>query len=251
MGGLAVIIATSGVAYGAIPSSDGSVKSCYAKTDGLLLGIPHSKGDVRIVDSGEACRAYEQQISLASAAQIDALTARVQTLEQSSLDSAAQISTLNGRVQALEQSTLSSRVQALESTLSKVSYSDTGLNGLPTLKINGANLQIVNGTGTTYPCDVPCPNNGLGNLFLGYDDHQIGKGGTLTDQSGSHNLVIGDHHTVTSSGGLVAGVFNRITGTGASVSGGMGNTASGEFASILGGGNHEEASDLGFFPPAP
>jgi hypothetical protein len=50
------------VSYAAIPSGDGSVKACYAKTDGLLLGIPHSKGDVRIIDSGEGCRSYETQI---------------------------------------------------------------------------------------------------------------------------------------------------------------------------------------------
>jgi hypothetical protein len=31
----------------------------YATTNGILLGIPHSKGDVRLVAVGEACRTYE------------------------------------------------------------------------------------------------------------------------------------------------------------------------------------------------
>ena len=47
----------------AIPGSGGQVKGCYATTDALLLGIPHSKGDLRTIDSAEACRSYEKQIS--------------------------------------------------------------------------------------------------------------------------------------------------------------------------------------------
>ena len=50
---------------------------------------------------------------------------------------------LSGRV-----STLRDKVTALEAKLSKVSYHADGLNGRPTLKISGANLQIVNGTPT-------------------------------------------------------------------------------------------------------
>ena len=53
------IVAAGGIGYAAIPAADGQVKGCYAKTNGLLLGIPHSKGDLRIVDEDEACRSYE------------------------------------------------------------------------------------------------------------------------------------------------------------------------------------------------
>ena len=60
----AVVIATlSGIAYAAIPGSDGTVRGCYATTNGILLGIPHSKGDTRLVDEGEACRSYEKAVS--------------------------------------------------------------------------------------------------------------------------------------------------------------------------------------------
>ena len=45
------IVAAGGIGYAAIPSADGQIKGCYARTNGLLLGIPHSKGDLRIVDS--------------------------------------------------------------------------------------------------------------------------------------------------------------------------------------------------------
>lgn len=54
-------LALFGVSYAAIPGSDGVVNGCYAKTDGLLLG--HSKGDLRVVDSGESCRSYEIALS--------------------------------------------------------------------------------------------------------------------------------------------------------------------------------------------
>ena len=52
------IVAAGGIGYAAIPGSDGQIKGCYARTNGL----GHSKGDLRIVDSGEGCRAYEAAI---------------------------------------------------------------------------------------------------------------------------------------------------------------------------------------------
>ena len=57
------LLATVGVGWAAIPGADGQIKGCYATTNGLLLGIPHSRGDVRIVDSAAACRSYEQSVS--------------------------------------------------------------------------------------------------------------------------------------------------------------------------------------------
>ncbi len=60
---VAVVLAVGGVTYAAIPASDGTLHACYAQTNGLLLGIPHSKGDLRLVDEDEACRNYEQPVS--------------------------------------------------------------------------------------------------------------------------------------------------------------------------------------------
>jgi len=57
------VLVTVGIGWAAIPGTDGQIKACYATTNGLLLGIPHSKGDTRIVDSGEACRSYEKTIA--------------------------------------------------------------------------------------------------------------------------------------------------------------------------------------------
>lgn len=58
----AAITAGAAVATGAIPGTDGTVHACYATGNGLLLGIPYSKGDVRAVDQGEACRSYEKPL---------------------------------------------------------------------------------------------------------------------------------------------------------------------------------------------
>ena len=53
------VVALGGIGYAAIPSQGGTFRACYAKTEGILLGIPHSKGDVRLVNEGEPCRSYE------------------------------------------------------------------------------------------------------------------------------------------------------------------------------------------------
>ena len=80
--------------------------------------------------------------------------------------------------------------------------------------------------------------NGLGNLIVGYDED---GGGDI--KNGSHNLVIGQNHTYTNYGGLVAGSDNAVTGTNASVSGGRLNVASGDDASVSGGSNNTASGD--------
>jgi len=100
-------------------------------------------------------------------------------------------------------------------------------NGYDTLTFSGMNLQVVNGTGSEST------TNGLGNLIVGYADNELGFGRT-----GSHNLITGDDGGWTSSGGLLAGTFNQVTGRWASVSGGFQNTASGDWASVSGGPNN-------------
>lgn len=52
------VLTLAAASHAAIPSADGTMRGCYAKSNGLL-GIPFSKGDARIVDEGEACRGYE------------------------------------------------------------------------------------------------------------------------------------------------------------------------------------------------
>ena len=61
-----------------------------------------------------------------------------------------------------------------------------------TLKIDGCNVQITNGTGSSTTV------NGLGNLIIGYNPANT-EPGFPTAKTGSHNLVVGDEHSYTSS----------------------------------------------------
>jgi len=134
----------------------------------------------------------------------------------------AQGKTLVALATQSEVNTLQSRVAALEAKLSKVTYSATGLNKKPTLKISGANLQVVDGSGRTDG-----PSNGVGNVIIGYDE---GPG----TQTGSHNLVLGYHQTFNSWGGIIGGIYNTLAGPGSVVLGSH-NNASGGTSSVTGG----------------
>ena len=197
-------------------------------------------GPSRAVTSPSAdgdCRRGETLTTLATQSDVAALQAKVGALE-------AENERLDARVDTLEteNATLPTAVGTLQDKLSAVSFDATGLNGLPTLKISGANLQLVNGAGVTDTL------NGLGNLFIGYDEH-------TGSQTGSHTLVLGTGHVFTSFGGLAGGQDNTLgepypaafgrantaSGHASSVSGGYGNTASG-FHSAIGGGQNSSAT---------
>ena len=117
------------------------------------------------------------------------------------------------------------------------------------LFITGANLHVVNGSGTTDGAV-----NGLGNLIVGYDEardwascswgavfpsqslcEDAGGEWVLSEKNGSHTLVVGPHHNYSYYGGLVAGEGNTISGPYATVSGGERNLARRAFASVSGG----------------
>ena len=166
-----------------------------------------------------ACRRGETLATLATQGDLEALQAKVEPLE-------AKVAALEAKVATLESdnTALTQTVAGLQDKLSKVSYDATGVNGKPTLTIAGANLQIVNGLRTTNTV------NGLGNLFVGYDEF----GGT---QTGSHNLVVGARHTFTSYGGIAGGSSNTLSGP-ASVVFGASNTASGPSSAVTGGSSN-------------
>jgi hypothetical protein len=113
--------------------------------------------------------------------------------------------------------------------------------------IQGANLHIVNGLGSTNCADndpgEPIPNcpNGLGNLIVGYNEPRDGDAPTV--RTGSHNVVVGRGHNFSSFGGLVVGSTNEISGAFASVSGGNDNKALASFSSISGGRFNETGDE--------
>ena len=186
--------------------------------DGPSLCIGDPSHAVTAPDESGACK-KGTLTPLADAQALAAIAARVDALESAN-------SALQERVGTLESdnTALAARVSALETTLSKVSYDATGLNGRPTLTVSGANLQVVDGSGDTLG-----RVNGLGNLFVGYGERSHGD-----LESGSHNLVIGRDHSFSSVGGLIAGVDNTVTGTWSTALG-SGNTASGTVSTVTGG----------------
>ena len=129
--------------------------------------------------------------------------------------------------------------------------SPTGTRAL----FSGVDVQIVNGSGSTAGA-TPAGSGG-GNLIVGYNAPDPVAWAVCSDASkatqftclppatwgahqtsGAHNVVIGDGHSYTSHGGLVAGAANAVTGASASVCGGQANVARGEFSSVGGGGTN-------------
>jgi hypothetical protein len=94
--------------------------------------------------------------------------------------------------------------------------------------VAGANLQIMNGLGST-----DATPNGLGNLIIGYNELS-GHG-----RAGSHNLVLGMANGYDGYAGIVAGWGNYSGAPFASVLGGQVNIADGKFAVVLTGDTHQ------------
>jgi hypothetical protein len=120
-----------------------------------------------------------------------------------------------------------------------VDTTDATLRGVkaPNIIFSGANIHIVSGSGATQD------STGLGNLVIGYDDDSHDLATIDAGRGGSHNLIVGDDNTFTSSGGLVAGYLNGIASEYASVSGGQGNAANGPYSSVSGGESNTASSE--------
>jgi hypothetical protein len=140
------------------------------------------------------------------------------------------LSTLTTAIATQESALLS---QALEIAAMKVPLYDAtnklahfSRNGNE-VYITGANVFIRNGKGatTTTPDD-------LGNLTIGYNG--LRNDGTDV-RTGSHNLILGDMNNYSSSGGFIAGIYNTIRGSYASVLGGHYNLGSGAYSTVSGG----------------
>jgi hypothetical protein len=125
----------------------------------------------------------------------------------------------------------------------------------PVVRVVAANLQVVNGEGTTEFA------NGTGNIIVGYDEvdesapntcsygefvdqttcEDGGETWGASHKTGSHNLVVGLGHSYSQYGGLVAGQSNVINFLHTSVTGGLNNIASGSWAHVSGGHSNYSA----------
>jgi hypothetical protein len=115
-------------------------------------------------------------------------------------------------------------------------FVSSGVGGKPTAVFTSVNVQIVDGEGQTMS------TNGEGNVVLGYAENP-------GEQTGSHDLILGEGQAYSGAGDivggenndvsgdwdLVGGDGNAVSGTGASVAGGQFNLAADPFSVVVGG----------------
>lgn len=177
---------------------------------------------------------------------LDRLAALEQAQDGGDGELADRVESLESTVGTLESdlAQAQSRIAELESTLEGVTRTTT--DGHDTLRLEGMNLQVVNGEGQTNSA------NGLGNLVVGYHEDLTCdpsdaacpdfSDNSPDDRGGSHMVVTGVDHTYTAFGGLLAGLNNTTSGDWTSVSGGVFNTASGDLGASVSGGAFNTAS---------
>lgn len=187
-----------------------------------------------------------KQINELSASQA-ALTTRIDALENDVTQLQSDLALAYSQIAALQ----ANSVLELDGLLTLDNSND-----YVTVRLSGANLQVVNGTGMTNSV------NGLGNIIVGYnapgfyletdpdgDIKTCSDGQYLTQteceanasiwanshKTGSHNVIIGDHHNYSQYVGLVVGENNAIRAPNSSATAGRRNQVTREFASICGG----------------
>ena len=185
----------------AMARPDGAAAHAGNKDPLAVHGCVQRDGLPRIVDVNGACGELERAIHFAGTAQLATLAERVTTLQTS-------VTTLEVALAAAQ-----ARLGCLH------------MDGPSDLVVEGCNLHVRSGTGSTFAAV-----NGLGNLIVGYNENP-----DAVERTGSHNVVIGPQHRYTSYGGLIAGGGNSVTAPYASVTGGTLNTASGFVSSVSGG----------------
>lgn len=147
------------------------------------------------------------------------------------------------------------RIAALEAKLANMTVAT--VNGQPTVRFSGVNVQVINGAGSTET------TNGTGNLIVGYNEADssgngrctVGidpaTGAAVTDaavcaaaggawsttgfKTGSHYIVAGSENNYSIFGGVVFGFRNTSNNSYANVTGGSSNTAGGNQSSVSGG----------------
>ena len=138
--------------------------------------------------------------------------------------------------------TLTAEEKEILSHMSLVMLDDAQGGLVKTIRIEGVNVQLVNGLGATNgaPGDPDSIDglvtevNGLGNLIVGYNE----LGNPVGDnRTGSHNVIVGHGQNYTTYGSLVAARDNTASGPYACVTGGTSNRAIAAFASVSGGRN--------------
>ena len=106
------------------------------------------------------------------------------------------------------------------------------------LVVEGANLGLRSGAGQTHGAD-----NGIGNLWIGYNSRAGAQGG-------SHNLLIGDGNSATGSGALLVGADHSALADQVALVGGAGNRAEATAAVVLAGPGLVDSTPGALFVPS-
>lgn len=176
-------------------------------------------------------------------ATLDALKARVATLETALAAAQADVAALTTstagqgtRLSAAEGAVTAhdARLLSVEGKTASV-FTET-IDGAPAVVFRGVNVHVQSGSGATDDGSASGGTlRGLGNLVIGYNA-LLGSGDLRT---GSHNLVVGDYNSYSSYGGVVFGAGNASSAGYATVVGGGSNVASGLLSSVTGGQNNK------------
>jgi hypothetical protein len=170
--------------------------------------------------------------------QLSLLTGTNTSLQTALRTAQADIVTLQGRVKALEAKP-SGGIPNLDRYVTIDTNPINGVAG-PHILITGANVHVRSGSGFTDDnISGGGTLTGLGNLIIGYNESNPSG----QPRTGSHNLVGGSFNSFSSTGGMVFGLRNTLSGKYATIVTGDSNTASGVNASVL-GGNLNVASGL-------
>jgi hypothetical protein len=197
------------VAQGLVPAP---FLVCAHKTTGIMQLVTTAAD---CGDKGTLLTLYSQE----------GVEARLATIENRLAAVEAENASLRSQLQAQE-----TRLAALESLL--VHFSRSGNE----ITITGANLNIVNGMGSTET------TNSLGNLVIGYNEL---RGPGYSDiRTGSHMLVIGKWNNFSSFGGIVTGSYNETSDRYASIISGFRSIASGNWSTVTGGAENVASRDF-------
>jgi hypothetical protein len=220
--------ATAGVAQAKLTGPGGALKGCVDKhgvlhvvafgahcphgEQAIVFGAQGGTGQAGTGGPGGPAGPTGPAGAAASEGTVTTLKAEVSALQSQNATLTSKVGTLETKAGSLE-----TKAGALETTLAGVTRTGN------TLAFSGMNIQLDSGSGAT--ADTV---NGLGNLFIGYDEHS-------GEQSGSNNLVVGEGQSFTSYGALLAGANNTVQSPFGSAVGGEFNVVSGPGASVLGG----------------
>jgi trimeric autotransporter adhesin len=188
----------------------------------VLVCVQKTTGIMQVVATAADCGNKGTLLTLYSQEGVDG---RLAAIESRLAAVETENASLRSQVQAQE-----TRLANLESLL--VHFSRSGNE----ITISGANLNIVNGMGSTET------TNTLGNLVIGYNESRGPEEADI--RTGSHMLVIGKWNDFSSFGGIVTGSYNETSARYASIIGGFRSIVSGNWSTVTGGAENIASRDF-------